>query len=359
MDPRPTDQPSNVDVVVNRSAPTIMKSREIMTPVRCAALGGIVTSIWALYQFQKTRKRKDDSHYLRICHNFRLALTLPRHSNFRVVAMLLLEDGTTILGANDEGSPTISGAICAERGALMQYRILYGASHTYTPKIDTVFVVSDHPTIHITPGCLCREYLYGHPAVDLDKTRVVLQSQNPQSEPETWSLPQLYPFASPTARMGRQHSMNTSEKYEETVQALMAQPFAPLELPPTLPWELVQKVYQSACAAARGFDTHDNVYPIRFAAACGGISVQPMTALQVPALEYGCTIDAVSQVLHQADSDVFVVQVDQWGLPHAPFAVARNAICEITKKQAVYVLVGMPLKIVRGSDLYPTLPTIF
>jgi hypothetical protein len=396
-----------------------------MSKVQWIALAGTAAaaaSLCALYGLQQLRRRRrqcrrrrqDDLYYLAICQTMRLALSKPRLSNFRVVAMLLLDDGTTIMGANDEGSPTISGAICAERGALMQYRVLYGgrsavaddddtdgAGKLPLPGIDTVFVVSDHPTIPITPGCLCREYLYGHPAIDLDKTKVVLQSaadvdsgnegSDGSAASEMWTLPQLYPFASPTARLSRQLAMETSQAYEETVRSLMSQPFPPFELPPdeVLPWTAVQQVYHAACAAARKFDTHDHVYPIRFAAASASIrkvlpsaheplpeeeaaTLDIVTAVQVAALEYGCTQDVVCQVLpvrrNDNDNDqtshsiVLVVQVDQWGLPHAPFAVARNALCERRPGQhhcTYFALVGMPLQIVTGTELYPTLPTIF
>jgi cytidine deaminase len=371
-----------------------MRAAVSIPKVRWIALAGTaVASLCALYGLEKLRqrrrrRRKDDLYYLAICQKLRVALSKPRHSNFRVVAMLLLDNGDTIMGANDEGSPTISGAICAERGALMQYRVRYGGAAgaeddgpTKLPRIDTVFVVSDHPTIRITPGCLCREYLYGHPAIDLDKTRVVLQCADSASAPATFRLPQLYPFASPTARLSRKRAMETSEAYEETVRSLMSQPFSPFELPPNdvLPWTTVQQVYHAACSAARNFVTHDHVYPIRIAAASACISIVSAdakmatvekidiaTSVQVPALEYGCTEDVVCQVLqrneHDSHSIIFLVQVDQWGLPHAPFALARNALCERSMNQqqcTFFVLVGMRLRIVPGTDLYPTLPTIF
>jgi hypothetical protein len=203
---------------------------------------------------------------------------------------------------------------------------------------------------------------------------VILQCSDASSAPEIRTLNQLYPYASPTARMSRQLAIETAQAYEETLQSLMSQPFPPFKLPSVLQWTTVQQVYQAACAAARDFVTHDNVYPIRFAAALAGVSGENIssiglsipTTVQVPALEYGCTQDAVCQVLQvlrrneqDTHSVVFLVQVDQWGLPHAPFAMARNVFCERSSDVICFVLVGMPLRIVQGTELYPTLPAIF
>jgi hypothetical protein len=79
-----------------------------------------------------------------------------------------------------------------------------------------------------------------------------------------------------------------------------------------------------------------------------------VTAVQYPAVEYGCTQDAVCRLLAKVDRDStdasasslqaqspqsfvapiarskiqVLLQVDQWGIVHAPFAVARSALVE-------------------------------
>ena len=45
-----------------------------------------------------------DRYYLEKAHTLRLALDAPLQSNFRVAAILLLEDGSMVFGTNDEPS---------------------------------------------------------------------------------------------------------------------------------------------------------------------------------------------------------------------------------------------------------------
>ena len=94
--------------------------------------GSSVALTLAAKKFRARRKKRrggngkdNDDHYLKRAHALRRSLTKPAQSRFRVVAILLLDNGDVICGANDEAPPTISGSICAERAALLQYRVQY------------------------------------------------------------------------------------------------------------------------------------------------------------------------------------------------------------------------------------------
>jgi len=318
-----------------------------------AIIGGVAAAclIATLLLRRTTRKKKqihDDAYYLQLCHFFRLRLEPPRHSGFRVVALLLLENQTVILGANDEASPCIAGALCAERAALLQYRIRYGAYDTERlgrlPKIVAIYIVSDHPKKAITPGCLCREYLYGHPALDPTDLRIVLQSADQQSAVLQLSLPELYPYPSVTARCN-----NTTEAIQMCKQLQSSMKWDAKTNPHFYPlyWSrVVQPLWQAAQNTLSNDDYNiafDRVHPIRYGAAAAVETkddLKIITAAQATAFEYGCTQDAVSQLIaairqFTKDSKVItsikilgILQVDQFGIPHAPFAAARSFLVE-------------------------------
>jgi cytidine deaminase len=83
-------------------------------------------------------------------------------------------------------------------------------------------------------------------------------------------------------------------------------------------------------------------HPITFGAAVLFDDGTMAAAAQKKALEYGCTLDAVCQLAHAIDNDdhdwmssghskrtaVLLVQVDQYGVVHAPFAPARAFLLE-------------------------------
>eukprot|EP00562_Extubocellulus_spinifer_P023064 CAMPEP_0178628630 /NCGR_PEP_ID=MMETSP0698-20121128/9524_1 /TAXON_ID=265572 /ORGANISM="Extubocellulus spinifer, Strain CCMP396" /LENGTH=187 /DNA_ID=CAMNT_0020267893 /DNA_START=149 /DNA_END=709 /DNA_ORIENTATION=+ len=127
-------------------------------------------------------------------HRYRLSLTPPKQSNFRVVALIFYEltsetdsescnetTATTtcksistgsnkrryVVGTNDEPC-TISGSICAERAALLQLRFLPNVT-----QITKVVIVTDSPQ-PISPGMLCREYMSSHDKIDIDTMDIVL-----------------------------------------------------------------------------------------------------------------------------------------------------------------------------------------
>ncbi|CAM9507958.1 unnamed protein product, partial [Phaeothamnion confervicola] len=83
------------------------------------------------------------------------------------------------------------------------------------------------------------------------------------------------------------------------------------------------------------FQTRDALHPIRYAAAVLFDDGTVETASQLKALEYGATADAVVQLVatmqqkrRAAVGARYVMQVDQFGNLHAPFAMARSILAE-------------------------------
>ena len=106
--------------------------------------------------------------------------------------------------------------------------------------------------------------------------------------------------------------------------------------------------YQAACVAANG-DTKAEVHPILFGAAVLYSDNSIEKAYLLKGLEYGCTACPVVQLLHECEKrkhpkllspsfclengDEYpkaevIVQVDQYGVAHAPFASARALLTE-------------------------------
>ena len=134
----------------------------------------------------RTKDDEEDIADLISTHRYRLSLTPPRQSSFRVVAILFYElsdddnDGNDqgrnanpdrhfVVGTNDEPC-TISGSLCAERAALLQLRFVPNLR-----RITKVVIVTDSPQ-PISPGMLCREFMSSHPAIDPTTLEIVLGS---------------------------------------------------------------------------------------------------------------------------------------------------------------------------------------
>ena len=314
----------------------------------------------------------DDSYYLQRAHQLRLALTKPRLSQFRVVALLRLDNGKFVLGTNDEQSPSVCGALCAERTALAEYRRQYNVigeeeENEGRPKIESIYIVSD-ASIALSPGTLCREYMMGHEATDPEQTRIVMQSADVHSEPWVSTLKELYPFPSVYNKLSVHDQLERGQSMAPLVQALLHN----LEIIHgiTTTSEHVRQLFAKAVAAARE-NNRDNVFQIQYGAAAmvrrrppaataaaatasgattravasssppttkssSGVIMKKtvldyVTASQLLTLEYGASQDALCQLyarLSPQDAVVAIVQVDQFGIPHAPFAAARSVYVE-------------------------------
>lgn len=303
---------------------------------------------------------QSDSYYLQKAHQLRLRLSKPPQSEFRVVCCLLLEDGTEIWGTNDEVSPSLSSAICAERSACLTYRTQQCQS-----KIHKVFVVTDaHQPL--PPGTLCREYLYCHPST-LPSTKVIMQAASPSSSEAnstaaitstsspTWilTLEDLYPYPSCYIRKGLTslQSSRLGRALEETMDVLLSHLVIP-----GLFGDQTRALLNAAHRASLRDDSHDQqLHPIQYGAAMAVLlldedRLEYWEAHQLKAYEYGGSQDPVCQLVARAvrrsktnnagddlDNDdatqlsikvLTVCQVDQYGIPHAPYGAARACLVE-------------------------------
>jgi cytidine deaminase len=325
-----------------------------------------------------------DAVYLQRAQQLRRSLTpLPRLSQFRVVAIVTLSNGELLVGANEEASPSLSGAICAERAALGQYRTQYGANKR-RPTVCTIYIVSDSNQA-LAPGNLCREYMYGHEATDAT-TRVVMQAATSDEEDNqkkclprtkaiatTTTLGELYPYPSIYSGLTVNEQWNLGQSLSQLIPSLLVSAETDLVvLPPdavlmssslsggtdensssfqhTLTTTtLLHRLVDSALAAA-ATDNRDDVFDIRYGAAAAVLVldttttkngnhskkkiIQFISSSQVKSLEYGASQDALCQLWALCaksfclDDILALVQVDQFGIPHSPFAPARSVWVE-------------------------------
>lgn len=113
------------------------------------------------------------------------------YSNFLVGAALLLEDGTIIVGNNQENAAYPSG-LCAERTALFYFGSLNSGK-----KIKKIAVTArkrnDKNFIAVTPCGACRQVMSEFENIQIDNIEVLMQSDN-----DNWllchSVSDLLPF---------------------------------------------------------------------------------------------------------------------------------------------------------------------
>lgn len=265
------------------------------------------------------------SHDVDATQKIRLAYTAPKQSKFRVAALLRFTrpDGSqgTIGGTNAEPhDANIRGAICAERLALGVFQREEAAKGS---KIRRVVCATDCDA-PIYPGPLCREFLTS--LCDAD-TEVVAAGAN--GDVATQPLRALLPIPS-LYRRGDQDSMTA---LGERLGAAAGPP--PEDLMLGLPEGSLGRAYAAAVAKARRQLKQKAVFPVCFAAAVCFEDGRVHSVCELKGIEYGCTVDAVSlllpELLRSREEQlraVCVVQVDQHGLGHAPFAAARSLLVE-------------------------------
>lgn len=371
---------------------------------------------------------QNDQDDVTLAYRYRLSLpSKPRQSSFRVLALLFYEilsippeddtstidggasgvfvrpgrpmlppwmaqttkDGRSyIVGANDEAG-YIGGAICAERAALVQLRFLPNFRLTKV-------VISTDSVDPITPGLLCREFLVGKPSVpwtvpvittgcrcqncgkndealfsdknssngDEGFTAICCEGQDKHSIPTvSTTMRHLYPYPSPYTRLTASQQVALGESYS----ARASEDFESLEEPDS------KRLLELAIMEARS--NISDLHPIQFGAAVIFDDGVIVTSRQSNGLEYGCTLDAVSQLashFQEGATPLLLVQADQFGIAHAPFAPARAFLTEQGFEHCQIVIHDVPvsnddqdifdidqwtLKEVYASDLVPNAPT--
>ncbi|KAG6621430.1 Phosphatidylinositol class b [Phytophthora cinnamomi] len=260
----------------------------------------------------------------------------PLLSNFRVLALFSYEalDGQTadkfVVGANAECA-NIGGATCAERAAMAQLQLLP------VKRVRAIYIVSDSPQC-LTPGTLCREFLLSSPLVTAE-TPFVSRAKN--CRPCVTTLKELYPFPSLYDRLPRAQVLPFARAFCSQFAAIAESklqpqegeeavtPFVKTQLSRMTPDE--QDVYLKALDATEK-DARDDLFPLRYAAGTKFSDGDVRVTWQHKTLEYGSSLDAISKLIpfvedkQQHNKQVkpeFLMQVDQFGILHAPFARAR------------------------------------
>jgi hypothetical protein len=107
----------------------------------------------------------------------------------------------------------------------------------------------------------------------------------------------------------------------------------------------MQEYVDKAFAAAQNANRHDEntqLHPLCFSAAVVYDDYTTIAAWMLKGLEYGCTLDPVAQLLHtlqqarladehrkaKIPQPVLLIMIDQFGIAHAPFAMARSLLLE-------------------------------
>jgi cytidine deaminase len=297
------------------------------------------------------RAASQDKADIELAHKYRLSLSSsPSQSSFKVLALLFYEDDESqqsqlppwvpqtttdgrkyIVGTNDEPG-YMGGAICAERAAMVQLR--------FVPSFQlTKLVIATDSLEPISPGMLCREFLAGHDSVPWELpvlssgcicTQCQVRDDQLFSESRDCvkgtehviptlhtTLRDLYPFPSPYTRLTALESVDLGESYCDRASSALGA----LD-------ETAKRLFELAILEAKSNMT--DLHPIQFGAAVAFADGSIVTSHQSSALEYGCTLDAVSQLashFHES-APVLLVQADQYGIAHAPFAPARAFLTE-------------------------------
>jgi hypothetical protein len=284
----------------------------------------------------------------------------------------------------------MGGAICAERAAMVQLR--------FVPKFSiTKLVIATDSLAPIAPGMLCREFLAGHTTVPWDlavistachctrchlKDAALFGSSSSIPPPSCLdghaehaiptlqtTIAALYPHPSPYTRLTASQSVILGEAYSESVYS--TRDIDSLQ-------ETAKRLLELAILEAKQ-NVVDDIHPISFGAAVMFENESIVTSHQASALEYGCTLDAVSQLAAHLQEEtcapVLLVQADQYGIAHAPFAPARSFLSEHGFGDCLVLLHSIPLddcnaawdtsdsldawelKEVRVADLAPNAPS--
>ena len=332
------------------------------------------TTTTMMNELDKKQTEQDRSDLL-LAHQHRLSLqTLPTQSGFRVVALFFLQtnhsnnsnnmiatcrddDGRPYLVGTNTESCWIGNSICAERAVMTQLRWIPDAV------VAKIVIVTDAPNA-IAPGMLCREFMSSSHGPISRKTRIVLggtdcrllldvpvvcgdnkdedkedevsvggkNEEQPQRQVKestmeiVTTLQELYPYPSIYLQKPVSACIKFGKQYSQHCKTVME----------TLLDDPCLQLWQVAKSYAALDNQHPGLHPIQYGAAVLFEDGSIIGAHQVKATEYGCSLDAVSQlgrdILQKQRTEnvtpVRIIQVDQFGIAHAPFAPARAFLVE-------------------------------
>jgi cytidine deaminase len=319
-----------------------------------------------------------------ICNGIRHRIVHPpSQSNFRVVALFIVEHtvytGVTetsqqqeissslassaavrrlsfVCGSNAEQG-YIGGAICAERATLTRLRFY---ENVIIQKI-AITTDSEHA---ISPGALCREYLM---TAAPSTTPVVLGNASGKQVVEC-QLSDFYPFPYVYRHCLRCDIVSSAEIFAKNMMAStsVSSKVKLEEQFPYLPMLL---------KTAKEVNLYDNdersigIHPVAMSGAVIFSNERIINSWQLKALEYGCTIGPIVQLIgrmkqyplevkEKSEENVtplMIVMIDQFNVCHAPFAAARTLLVELGYGDLNVLLhnSGGELVVVKAKDLYP------
>ena len=298
-----------------------------------------------------TPQRGDDRSYLDLASKLMKELEAPAQSHFRVFCILTYWDARDeeqyVCGTNSEPA-FIGGSICAERAAAAQLRLRCGWK-----AIRKIYLVSDSPE-YLTPGCLCREYLL---SLTPPATPVVMGNKARQIK--TQLLGELYPHPSLYISLSREQMVRKGEELQKTPESLASELAGLMRGKEGLPTE---QLVLDVCDALES-DWKDELHPIRYASGVLFADGTVTVAWQHKALEYGSSFDPVTQLAPTLErkrtagvAAVLVLQLDQYGVVHAPFASGRAFLFESDFDDTLVAVQAPTLALVRAAELVPAVP---
>ena len=299
---------------------------------------------------------------IRHCNCLRESLvTKPTQSDFRVYCLLIAQSSidsklSIILGTNSEPG-NIDGSICAERAAIVQLR--------HSPHLEVKKVVITTDSIHtVSPGLLCREFLMSN----ANKDFIVVLGNCDGSIITEGFLGQLFPFPYHYRYQLRKDLISFASLFASSLNLIDDN-------------NKDMKLLFDAAMKVNKYDKLDKLHPIRLSAAVmfGNNDIQ--VAWQLKGLEYGCSLDPVTQLIHEmerrkiayfeefnddspANNELtsysfakYIIMVDQFGVAHAPFARARALLFEhgYGDVQVIVHSENKTIEIINASSLYPQL----
>ena len=291
-----------------------------------AAAGGLAAVLLARMRFAAAPQCEecappdadDVDGWLALAHRERLARRLtPSQSCFRVVAVVVYEaaDGELrhVVGHNDEAC-CLPNSCCGERAAFLQLAGAPGLT------VRAVYIPTDAP-YPVTSGALCREYMLSQSWLTTPEMPVVTEGGDGRRYTRT--LAELYPYASPYTRLDSAEQLAFGKVAAPAARAAMERAAG---TPAGVAWRAATEAAERLAAAG------DALHPVSFGAAAVLQDGRVVSAAQRKALEYGCSQDAVCQLLALIDdrgsAPAVVAHCDQFALCHAPFAPARALLVE-------------------------------
>ena len=325
----------------------------------------------------------------------------PIHSNFCVAAQVVYLDESgkygSVFGVNSE-TCVMASCICAERCALTQLRLLPERARC----VLSVYITATSEEL-ITPGLLCREFMSEYtgevcrrretlegaplPFENLaDDIRIVLFSHGARGgaggeagRQAVYTLRELYPHPPIYHGVGKGFLNSVASAFLARMEAVDESGGGGLSrcLGGRVPLKGASELYKSIVNLARTPHHSDATHPLHLAAGVLFSSGRCVLERQLPALEYGCTVDAVTRLSAamggrvggeegDADQPVLLFLVDQFGICHAPAAEPRSWLSEFggvkTRTSLTIVLheaASGALLGVTPEQLAPLAPNIF